>query len=134
MTVVQRWRVQQVAVVRIDEAEIPLAPLLILCALGLRQDAGLACLGSARGGVEVVRLAADSVHCRVDGPSEGLVEVEALVVEEAGAGGGAEEVLELLGRQTGAGWVAVGPGRNFYFGGGGCVGETSAEGEEGCTY
>ena len=119
MTVVQRWRVEQVAVVRIDEAEIPLAPLLILCALGLRQYAGVARLGSARGGVEVVRLAADSVRCRVDGPSEGFVEVEALVVEEAGAGGGAEEVLELLGRQTGAGWVAVGPGRNCYFGGGG---------------
>ena len=122
MPVVQRRRVQQVAVVRIHEAETPLAPLLILGALGLRQGKGLASLGPAHGGVEVVRLAADSVGCGVDGPSEGFAEVEALVIDEAGAGGATEEVLELLGREAGTGWVAVGPGRDGYFGVGGCVG------------
>lgn len=41
-------------------------------------------------------LASDSVLCRVDVISERFVEIKALVIDEAGAGGGTEGVLELL--------------------------------------
>lgn len=43
-----------------------------------------------------MRLASDSIFCGVDGISEGFVEVEVLVVDETGAGGTSEKVLEFL--------------------------------------
>ena len=90
MAVVQRRLVQQIAIVRIHKTKRSLAPCLIFRALFLRQDAGIARLGLTYGGIQIVRLASDSVLRGIDGISERFVEIKALVIDEAGAGGAAE--------------------------------------------
>ena len=90
MPIVQRRLVQQIAIVRIHKAKRSLAPCLIFRTLFLRQDAGIARLGLTYGGIQIVRLASDSVLCGIDGISERFVEIKALVIDESGAGGAAE--------------------------------------------